>query len=97
MDVTVFSPVTYPADPAGACERELPRGMGGQPGFTGMAEQHGYKQPSWQSAVAYPHCSRSAPTDKQKSVSNPRLLLDVEDVYECATCMTWAFTYITGR
>lgn len=42
MDEKVFPPVAYPADPAAAGEPELPRGMGGQPGCTGLAEQHGY-------------------------------------------------------
>lgn len=34
--------MAYPADPAAAREPDLPRGMGGQPGCTGLAEQHGY-------------------------------------------------------
>lgn len=42
MDEKVFPPVAYPVDPTAAGEPELPSGMGGQPGCTGLAEHHWY-------------------------------------------------------
>lgn len=68
MDEKVLFPPV--ADPAAAGETELPRDVAGQPGCTGLAEQHRYGLTQPGKALLLP----TAPTARQESVS--RLLLD---------------------